>query len=346
MADGFVSRINADPVDQVPVYAAQHERLFDLMRLAPGATGLTAKTGRRLGSGLELAVAGDSSSVTVQPGVCTIGSPNATGGPYIVAVNAAKTITMPAKPGAGLQRRDLVVVRVYDEDVAEAPTTLREARVELVTGSAAASPSNPAQPVLTHVVGVLNTTNTATTIVAGTIEYAWGSGGIGVVGSVAERNALGLFDGLMVYRSDLSAYQARIAGAWQTIATVSSGSSPYLSVQHNASTSRNPGQTARIAWAVTNDALGGCAISGSQITGPVGIYQVNVMVTAQWETGQGAFVEIRRNSAGSYSGGSGLCRVTDNGAGSGAGNNRSLMMSKLLTLNNAGDHFEVWLGLS
>lgn len=215
MADGFANRLNADPVGGTPTYSAQAERLFALLGAAPGATALQARAGRRLGSGLELTVAADGLSATVQPGICVVPAPNSTSGPYVCAIPTAKTITLPAKPGAGLQRRDLVVVRVYDEDIAEAPTTLREVRIELVTGSAAASPSAPALPLMAYTVGELNSTSTATTVQSTNLSRTWSAGGVGVVYSQTERDALALYDGLIVYRDDLDVFDHRVAGAWQ-----------------------------------------------------------------------------------------------------------------------------------
>ncbi len=215
MADGYANRINADPVDGVPEYPAQAERLFAALGLMPDSSALRARPGRRLGSGLELAVAADGLSVTVQPGLCVVPAPDSVNGAYVVAIPTAVTLTLPAKPGSGLQRRDRVVVRVYDEDIAALGTTLRESRVELVTGTAASSPSAPALPLVAYEIGQLNSTSTATTVYSTNLARTWSAGGIGVVASQTERDALTAYDGLKVYRTDVSRFEQRVAGAWQ-----------------------------------------------------------------------------------------------------------------------------------
>lgn len=340
MADGYVLRLNADPVDGTPQYPALAERLFSLIGIAPGSSALRGQTGRRLGPGLELAVAGDSLTATVQPGVCVVPAPNATNGPYIAVVNAAKTITMPAKPGAGLQRRDRVVVRVYDEEVAEAPTTLREARVELVTGTAAASPSAPALPLMSYEIGQLNTTSTTTTVYSTNLVRTWSPGGIGVVQSQSERDALALYDGLVVYRDDIDELQARMGGAWKTFTKAAADpATPFIRLQHNTSTTRAPGVMSRIAWAATIDAEGGTSLSGSQITLPPGVYVVTYQITADWDQWP-AELDLRKNSAGSATGGSSLGSAlgSDNHAGS-----ESVRLQRVLRVNS-GDYLECFLG--
>ncbi len=217
MADGYANRLNADPVDGTPQYPALAERLFGALALMPDTSALRARPGRRLGAGLELAVAADGLTATVQPGVCVVPAPDATSGPYVVAIPTAVTLTLPAKPGSGLQRRDRVVVRVYDEEIAALGTTLRESRVELVTGTAAASPSAPALPLMAYEVGQLNSTSTATTLYSTNLARTWSAGGVGVVYSQAERDALTAYDGLVVYREDLGYHEHRAGGAWSRL---------------------------------------------------------------------------------------------------------------------------------
>lgn len=215
MANGYANRLNADPVDGTPVYPAQAERHFLALGLMPDSGALRARAGRRLGAGLELAVAGDGLSATVQPGTCVVPAPDSVSGPYAVAIPTAVTLTLPARPASGMQRRDRVVVRVYDEEIAALGTTLRESRVELVTGTAASSPTAPALPTMAYEVGQLNSTSAATTVYSTNLARTWSAGGIGVVASQAERDALNAYNGLKVYREDVNRFESRITGAWQ-----------------------------------------------------------------------------------------------------------------------------------
>lgn len=338
MADGFANRINADPVDGTPTYSAQAERLFAAALLMPGSSALRARGGVRLGGGFSVSVAGDSTSVTVQPGVAVIDAPNSSSGPYIVAIPTAKTLTMPAKPGAGLSRNDRVVVRVYDEDVPENPTTLREARVELVTGTAASSPAVPAVPTMALSVAQLNTTSTTTTLTSNVPWYSWAAGAVGVCRSQADRDSLTPYDGLVVYREDLDTFEARVNGAWVTF-WQPAGVTPFIDLRHNTATTRTPGNNLRIAWATTQEAVGGTSLSGSQITLPAGVYTVTAQITADWDQWP-ASLELRKNSAGSATAGSslGVSYGSDNHAGS-----EVLQLSRTIRVN-AGDHVEVFLG--
>lgn len=221
MANGYVNRLNADPVDGTPQYPALAERLFSLPTLAPGASALNAREGKRLGSGLEWTISADGLTVTVQPGTCVVAAPDAANGPYIVVVPTAVTLTLPARPAAGQYRRSRLVVRVYDEEVAAAATTLREVRVELVNGAAQSvnPPTVPAVPVLSLGLGQILQTSTSATVYATTDTRTWSAGGVGVVYTQAERDALAAYDGLVVYRDDIDVLEARVGGAWLTVGT-------------------------------------------------------------------------------------------------------------------------------
>src|SRR5918992_1248109 len=102
MADGVALRINRDPAtgggDQTP----HGPRLIAALGLMPdGASGLMAREGKRLGPGLECAISGDGLSVVVQPGLSVVNHALSAGGDYQVAIPAARTKTLFAKPGSG-----------------------------------------------------------------------------------------------------------------------------------------------------------------------------------------------------------------------------------------------------
>ncbi|MGH8876365.1 MAG: hypothetical protein ACRD0P_03325, partial [Stackebrandtia sp.] len=212
MADGVALRLN-----QVS-YTAQSERLFAALGLMPDqASGLAVREGRRLGPGLECTISGDGLSVVVQPGVCTVSHALTAGGDYQVAVAAAVTKTLGAKPGVGLKRRDTVVVDVLDADVTQKATALREANIALLSGAATSgTPVAPAAGTMQFEIGQVHFDGTNTPVIQATNpRYTWAAGGIGKVYSTTERNALAAYDGLVVYRADLNQFQERVAGAWR-----------------------------------------------------------------------------------------------------------------------------------
>lgn len=338
MANGYVNRLNADSADGMPQYPALAERLFALPSLAPGLNSLDAKEGRRLGGGLDWAISADGLNVVVQPGTCVIASPDAVNGPYVVAIPTAVTLPLPARPAAGQYRRSRVIVRVYDEEYAGAATTLREVRVELVNGTAQSAnpPSVPALPALSLALGqVLQDSTSATVYSSGaTSSRTWAAGGIGVVYSQADRDALAQYDGLVVYRDDLDTYEGRIAGSWRTIA---SGATPYIRCQHDTTT-RNPGANIAINWANVIAAEGGASLSGSRINVPAGVYLVTYQVTGDWDQWP-ITIELRRNAGGTPTGGSALGSSlgSDNHSGS-----QSVSLQRVVRLNE-GDYLETFL---
>lgn len=180
--DGPVSRLNQ------PFYNASDERLLDSVLMMPsGSSGFSARSGRRPGGGLVVTSSG--LDLTVAPGGGVIfDSSFATGGPWKFALPTSKTVTLAARPGTGLTRKDLLVARIYDAD--SGAGSAKELKIEAVTGTAAASPSKPALPPLSLEIGTVDvpaagsvsfTPNTARTVA---------SGGILPVATTTERDAL------------------------------------------------------------------------------------------------------------------------------------------------------------
>ena len=218
MADGVVLRLNADPSSGLPEYAAQHERFFAAVGMAAvGNSGLAVREGKRLGPGLEVTINADGLSVDIQPGLAVVQHALTNGGDYHVAIPTAVNVVLAAKPGVGLKRRDLVVIDVLDEDTAEKPTLLREANIEVLEGTnTAGTPVAPAAGLMRMQLATVHFDGTDAPIIQPTnIPQTWAAGGIGVVYSESERDNLTVYDGMKVYRDDLSAWQHRRDGAWE-----------------------------------------------------------------------------------------------------------------------------------
>lgn len=218
MADGIALRLNRDPVTLLPEYTAQDERLLAGLSLtADGTGGLMTREGKRLGAGLEVTVSGDGLNAVVAPGLAVVNHALATGGDYHVAIPAQVTKALGAKPAPGLKRRDAVVVDVSDEDVAQKATSLREANIGFVTGAeTSGTPTTPAAGTMQFTIGVVAFDGANTPFIFPTNpRYTWAAGGIGVVFSQAERDALPAYNGMKVYREDLNTFQQRRNGAWE-----------------------------------------------------------------------------------------------------------------------------------
>lgn len=226
MADGVALRINRDPSTGGVEYTAQDERLFAALGVMPdGASGLMSREGKRLGPGLECSISGDGLSVIVQPGLAVVNHALSSGGDYQVAIGAARTKTLAAKPGSGLNRRDTVVIDVSDEDVTQKATTLREANIVVLQGTnTSGTPAAPAAGTMQFEIGQVNFAGTGTpTIHPTNPRYTCAPGGILPVFSAAERNALAAYDGLVIYRRDTNKHEARVNGAWVPLLGSDSG---------------------------------------------------------------------------------------------------------------------------
>jgi hypothetical protein len=219
VADGMALRINRDPSTGGVDYTAQDERLIAALGVMPdGASGLMSREGKRLGPGLECAISGDGLSVVVQPGLAVVNHALSSGGDYQVAIGTARTKTLAAKPGSGLNRRDTVVIDVQDEDhAAQKPTTLREVNILILQGTnASGTPTAPAAGTMQFEIGQVNFAGTGTpTIHPTNPRYTWAAGGIGVVHSQSERDGLSGYDGLVVHRKDTGLFEGRAGGAWK-----------------------------------------------------------------------------------------------------------------------------------
>lgn len=222
MADGIALRINKDSAGPDPAYTAQAERFFNAANMMPGAGPLAARDGVRLGTGSVCAVSASGLQVDVSPVVGMVKHAVPSGGDYLAVVPELRSKTLGAKPGAGLKRHDAVVLDIEDEDeTAHKTTSNRDLDIVLVTGTpTSGTPTAPAAGPMQLVIGVVAFDGPNTpTIYPTNQRYFWASGGIGVVHSQAERDAIANpYDGLMVYRKDLATssnpFDYRANGAW------------------------------------------------------------------------------------------------------------------------------------
>lgn len=126
-----------------PAYTAAELRQAMALALMYDGRAMGARQGVRPG-GDQLAVSLDGATITVAPGVCCVDPGLSTPqGPYWVAIPTAEHHELdPAH--ATNPRKDIVVVRVYDDS--EDSSGLRLARSEYIPGTPDPSPSEPATP--------------------------------------------------------------------------------------------------------------------------------------------------------------------------------------------------------
>lgn len=184
--DGPVNRWNG--VD----YAAADERLLASPLLMPGPVSapFSARSGRRVnGAGLAVSVGGSPEAWTVTPGPGVIyGSAHPSAGGWAFALPNAKTENLPARPGVGLSRIDLIVARIYDTDVIGSGS--REFKVERVTGTPNASPAAPSLPALSFELGRMVVPNSGVITVTQSIERTTAAGGVLPITTTVEMEKL------------------------------------------------------------------------------------------------------------------------------------------------------------
>ncbi|MFI6329853.1 hypothetical protein ACIBBG_16320 [Micromonospora chersina] len=201
-----------------PAYTAAELRQAMALALTYGGRAMGARGGVRPG-GTQLQVSLAGSTITVQPGVACV-DPGLTTpqGPYWVALPVAETPGPLAAADATNPRKDIVILRVYDND--EDSSGLRLARSEYLVGVAAASPSEPAVPAGAIRLGTIDVpASPGAPAVTDRRPFVVGSGGILPVRDQAERDALSAYAGLHVWRLDLGRVEVNDGtggvGAWR-----------------------------------------------------------------------------------------------------------------------------------
>lgn len=139
-------------------------------------------------------------------------------GPYLVQIPAHSHTLDPAD--ASNPRRDVVVLRVYDDD--EDASGRREAMTAYLPGSAASSPAEPAVPLgairLASIEVPASGTGSPSLTYNAPLTVA--NGGILPVRDADEIPSGGRYDGMAVWRQDARQLQVRDGGFWWTVGGV------------------------------------------------------------------------------------------------------------------------------
>lgn len=186
--DGAVNRHNS------VAYTAQQERRLATSRLMPGPASepFSGRSGRPV-NGAGLAVSVDSTGAgtyTVTAGAGVIyDSAYATQGAWEFEIDTSiGPVSFPARPAGGTSRVDLIIARIYDQDISVG--AVREVKIERVNGTASASPSAPSMPFLSLLLATVLVPSSGTISVTANPVVTTAAGGILPVATTAERNAL------------------------------------------------------------------------------------------------------------------------------------------------------------
>jgi hypothetical protein len=203
-----------------PAYTARELRRAQAMLLAQA--GSPDRFGARSGvhpSGVD-AVSLSGSTITVHNTKAVVYTALTTlTGPYVVQLLEA-THTLAAADGANA-RKDIVVVRIYDDD--EDASGLRQAVSEYIVGTPATTPVDPAVPVGAVKLATITVPadGTGSPFLTFNAHYAVATGGVIPVRTDAELpgTAGGVYDGLMRWRQDTDELQVHNgASTWETVA--------------------------------------------------------------------------------------------------------------------------------
>jgi hypothetical protein len=223
VTDGYANRVNG--VD----YNAVDERRFDSPLLMPGAGGgaFSAQSGRRVnGAGLVASVGGSPEAWTVTAGSGVIfDSAYASQGAYRFEIPNSVTAQLPARPGAGTSRIDLLVARIYDNVALGSGAT--EVKVERVNGTAGASPFAPSLPALSVELARLTVPASGTIVVTASTERTVAAGGVLPVPTTAAMDKLvtdGIaYAGLVVNNAQTNSLHRYTGTAWSQMVDGSTG---------------------------------------------------------------------------------------------------------------------------
>lgn len=211
-SDGYVHRLNDVEYD------ARSERLLGSVLHMPAGTGaFSARGGRRVhGAGLSVSVGGGPEQVTVTPGAGVVSPGSGSTGPYGFEIPTTINITLPARPGTGLSRIDLVVAQIFDADESAGPG--KEVKVVHVPGTPSGSPAAPSQPALSLLLATLTVPSAGTISVTQSTARTVAAGGVLPVATTAERDALTAYQGLVVHNQQVGGLQVHDGSAWRSVA--------------------------------------------------------------------------------------------------------------------------------
>jgi hypothetical protein len=215
-----------DATSGAPTYNAQELRQLDSPILMPGpaSSPFSGRSGRQVNnSGLAVTVTPTGNgSVSVSAGAGVIyDNAYAINGAWRFALPTAKTgIALAARPGAGTTRYDLVVARIYDSGIGVG--AVKELKIEVVTGTASATPSAPALPALSMLLstlGPITSTSGAAIPKVDSSAVTVAAGGVLPVATDTERDALeaaGIaYPGLAVFNIQRGRIEMFVsAGVW------------------------------------------------------------------------------------------------------------------------------------
>lgn len=198
-------------------------RRADAMGLFPSGPGM-ARGGFRNDGGAVVTVSAGTMNVQVSPFTAWVdgGASDAQGG-YTFVSDATETLTL--SPGhASLARTDVVIAEVRDTTHDGSGST--DARLRILEGTPGAGvPALPTNALALRNINVPAGLSAGTGgLAAGNLgtdrrTYTTGLGGVVPVASQAERDALPLVDGTVVYRADTDTLELLEAGIWQQLAT-------------------------------------------------------------------------------------------------------------------------------
>ncbi len=272
--DGFVRRWNNVQ------YNASAERLLDslLMMPGPGSEPFSARAGRRPnGSGLAVSVGGSPEAVTVTPGSALVyDSAVSAAGPYLINIPTAVSVPLPARPGSGTSRIDLIVARVYDADVGLG--SVQELKIERVQGDPSSTPVEKTKPTNSLILARLTVPSSGSITVTPSTDRTVAAGGVLPVATTSVRDALSAYSGLTVYNEQTKRLEVFDGTSW----TAAAGSSPTRILRRTSNSTVASGNNVLLGagWSPQpgdgGDASGLTYANGIATIGTAGLYYVSV----------------------------------------------------------------------
>lgn len=155
--------------------------------------------------------------VTVGAGSCYIAATSIVGGSYECFNDAGYDVQIAAS-NPSLPRRDLVVARVYD--AVDDTGSVNEFAIEVITGTAAASPARPATPSAAIALAEVLVPAASNSVVNANItdlrQWVTAVGGVLPVNGTSDL-PVSPYKGMAIYRRDLSRAQVHDGSTWQDV---------------------------------------------------------------------------------------------------------------------------------
>lgn len=253
---------------------------------------------------------------TVNAGTIYIPATSATGGVYVCHNDAAYDVQT-TSPHASLSRKDLIVARVYDavDDVG----VLNDFKIEVVTGTPAASPAQPTLPSQSVRLAEILVAPGSVVTTASITDLRVRSVAVGGVLPVPNSGGLPASPppGMPVWREDQEILYLRGAAAWRPVAMSGPMARLYASAA-NTNLARGVNDKVLLNTASVDTDTGLNAANNRYVFPKVGWWQVSYGVQASTfagATGQPAYVEswLSLNGNATNKWGSDSTPVTDNG---------------------------------